>query len=49
MEAYEEVHKPLDDMSIQDLKTAAGNLVKTYPNDLDSNLENEVKISENIV
>ena len=48
MESYEEVHKrfgffeQLDDMSIQDLETAVGNLVKTYPNDLDSNLGQEV-------
>jgi len=32
----------LDDMSLQDLKTAVGNHVKTYQNDLDSNLEDEV-------
>jgi len=29
-------------MSIQDLKTAVGNLVKTYPSDLDSNMKNKV-------
>ena len=41
IESYEEVHKrsgffeKLDDLSIQDLKTVVGNLVKTHPNNLD--------------